>query len=85
MKFLKLLLHTTIACLFATASGAAMAVGCPGGIIQDRTVDNIELSGESCIVLTSTVWVSINADGSALSSWLKMTSPGVFGYRTAPL
>ena len=42
MKFHKLLVNAAAACLLAGTSGAAMAVDCAGGVIQDTIADGTE-------------------------------------------
>ncbi len=65
MKSLKLLGNTTAACLFMAAASTAMAIGCPDGIIQDRVVNDIEINGESCLIIATTVRGSVTAYSSA--------------------
>ena len=50
MKSLKWLLSVAIVCLFVGASSTAMADGCPGGAIENQTVAEITVEGESCFI-----------------------------------
>lgn len=60
MKFQKLLLGTAAACFMLGASSAAIAEGCPGGIIAIDSGSTIRISGVSCTVL------GISVDGSVI-------------------
>ena len=51
MKLNKLLVNAAAACLLAGASGVAMAASCASGFIVDRTVDSIEINGQSCFII----------------------------------
>lgn len=58
MKFQKLLLGTAAACFMFGASSAAIAEGCPGGIITLDSASNIRISDVSCTL------IGISVDGS---------------------
>jgi len=64
MKFRKLLISTTTTCLLAGASGAAVAVDCTGGIISYKSVPEIVITGQPCVINDVVVSGQIKVTGS---------------------
>ena len=50
MKSQKLIVLASAACLLLGVSGASVAVDCVGGVIEEITVDEIIIDGQSCFV-----------------------------------
>jgi len=65
MKISGVGLRLTVFCGLLAGSSAAMAVGCEGGVIQDRIVESIEINGESCLIIGNRIQGPVTADGSA--------------------
>ena len=78
MKFQKLFLSATTGCLLLSAAGAALAEDstCVGGIINNRTVDNITVNGTPCFISETKVNGNITVTNSPL---FVMTNDRVVG------
>ena len=78
MEFQKWFLSATTGCLLLGASGAALAEDstCVGGIINNRTVDNVTVNGTSCFISETKVNGNITVTNSPL---FVMTNDRVLG------
>ena len=88
MKLQKLLVSVATVCLLVGASSTAMAVGCPTGAIENQTVAEITVEGESCFINEVIVQGDVLVTNSEDLIMIKTTVQGdirVIGGRNAAL
>ncbi len=89
MKTLKLFVSVATMCLLVGVSSTAMAVGCPGGTIENQTVaEDIIIDGQSCVINEVLVQGNVLVTNSEDLVMVKNTVEGnirVFGGRNATL
>ena len=66
MNIARIMCRVAAACTLLAASGAAFAVDCSDGIIQDENVREIIINGQSCLIVDVDVRGSIIAENSAV-------------------